>query len=110
MKLALIFEGSNKGDIKFAEDPRSSARSKHLNARYHHIRALCDGNITRLRRLRSDPSHLNILKKSLTSGPFFSHRNTVMGTVSDFDWLARECVFLRACFSFGFGLIGGSRG
>lgn len=43
MKPALVFE-DNDGAIKLGEDRRSSAKKKHFNARYHHIRTQRDEN------------------------------------------------------------------
>ena len=74
----LVFE-DNEGAIKLAENPMSSARSKHLDTRYHHIRMQCAENVVKLRHVSSDRQHADILTKPLAAGPFSYHRNALMG-------------------------------
>lgn len=83
-EVILAFEDKERA-IKLAENPMTSfsRSSKHLDTRYHPISIMqCAEIVVKLRHVISDQQHVDILTKSLTTGPFSYHSNTLMNTKS----------------------------
>ena len=68
-----VFE-DNQGAIALDENPLSSARSKHIDVRFHFVRELLRAKIIDIQFVVSEEQHADILTKSLAATPFKSHR------------------------------------
>ena len=68
-----IFE-DNQGAIALAENPLSSARSKHIDVRLHFVRELHRAKKVDIQFVASEEQHADILTKSLAATPFRYHR------------------------------------
>ena len=68
-----VFE-DNQGAIALAENPLSSARSKHIYVRFHFVRELLRAKKNDIQFVASEEQHADILTKSLAATPFKSHR------------------------------------
>ena len=64
----------NQGAIALAENPISSARSKHIDVRFHFVRELLRANKIEVQFIASEEQHADILTKALAATPFKSHR------------------------------------
>ena len=73
----LVFE-DNQGAIALAENPLSSARSKHIYVRFHFVRELLSANKIDIQFVASEERHADILAKSLAATPFKSHRSFLL--------------------------------
>ena len=73
----------NAGAIKLAENPLSSARSRHIDIRHHFIRGLCENGIIRMVYVPTELQHADALTKSLGSEAFNRHRDALMNVVAD---------------------------
>ena len=62
-----------------AENPLSSARSKHIDVRYHHIRTQCADRVIELVRVPCRQQHGEMLTKPSGVSAFKNHREVVMG-------------------------------
>ena len=72
-----VFE-DNQGAIALAENPLSSARSKHINVRFHSVRELLRAKKIDIQFVASEEQHADILTKSLAATPFKSHRKFLL--------------------------------
>ena len=72
-----VFE-DNQGTIALAENPLSSARSKHIDVRFHFVRELIRAKKIDIQFLASEKQHADILMKSLAATPFQSHRKFLL--------------------------------
>ena len=68
----------NAGAISLANNPLSSARTKHIDVRYHFIRELVRSKTIRVQYVTSAQQHADILTKPLTGGSFVLHRGVLM--------------------------------
>ena len=68
-----VFE-DNQGAIALAENPLSSARSKHIDVRFHFVRELLRARKIDIQFVASEEQHADILKKSLAATTFKSNR------------------------------------
>ena len=68
-----VFE-NNQGAMALAENPLSSARSKHIDVRFHFVRELLRAKKIDIQLLASEEHHADILMKSLAATPFIYHR------------------------------------
>ena len=78
IKPTKVFE-DNQGAIMLAENPLSSARSKHIDVRYHHIRTQCSDRVIEIVHVPSCEQHGDMLTKPLGVSVFEYHREVVMG-------------------------------
>ena len=72
-----IFE-DNVGAIKLAENPLSSARSRHIDVRHHFVRNLCEEGIIKIIYVPTEEQRADVLTKSLGLEAFSRHRNALM--------------------------------
>ena len=72
-----VFE-DNQGAIALAENPVSSARSKHIDVRFHLFRELLRAKKIGIQFVASEEHHVDILMKSLAATPFKSHRKFLL--------------------------------
>ena len=66
------------GAISLANNPLSSARTKHIDVRYHFIRELVRSKTIRVQYVTSAQQHADILTKPLTGESFVLHRGVLM--------------------------------
>ena len=71
-----VFE-DNEGAKARAENPLSSARTKHIDVRYHFLRGLKRNEIA-IRHVQSKDQHTDILTKPLGRDYFSRHRRFLM--------------------------------
>ena len=71
-----VFE-DNQGAIALAENPLSSARSQHIDVRFHFVGELLRAKID-IQFVASEEQHADILTKSLDATPFKSHRRFLL--------------------------------
>ena len=57
-----------------AENPLSSARSKHIDVRFHFVRELLHEKKIGIQFVASEEQHVDILRKSLAVTPIKYHR------------------------------------
>ena len=69
--------GFSKGAIALAQNPLSSARSKHIDVRFHFVRELLRAKID-IQFVASQDQHADILTKSLATTPLKSHRRFLL--------------------------------
>ena len=72
-----VFE-DNQGAIALAQNPLSSARSKHIDVRFHFVRELLRAKKIDIQFVASKDQHADILTKSLAATPFKSHRRFLL--------------------------------
>ena len=68
----------NQGAIALAENPLSSARSKHIGGRSHFVRELLHSKKIGTQFVASEEQHVNMLTESLTATPFEYHRKFLL--------------------------------
>ena len=76
-----IYE-DNAGAIKLAENPLSSARSRHIDVRHHFVRNLCEEGIIKDIYVPTEEQRADVLTKSLGLEAFSRHRNALMNVSS----------------------------
>ena len=69
---------NNEGAKALAENPLSSARTKHIYVRYHFLRELVKRNEIAIRHVQSKDQHADILTKPLGRDAFSRHRRFLM--------------------------------
>ena len=67
-----------QGGIALAENPLSSAWSKHIDVRFHFVRELLRANKIDIQFVASEEQHADTLTKSLAATPFKSHRRFLL--------------------------------
>ena len=72
-----VFE-DNQEVIALAENPLSSARSKHIDVRFHFVRGPLRAKKIDIQFVASEEQHADILTKSLAATPFKSHRKFLL--------------------------------
>ena len=72
-----VFE-DNQGAIALAGNPHSSARSKHIDVRFHFVRELLLAKTIDVQCIASEERHADILTKSLDSTPLKCHRRFLL--------------------------------
>ena len=72
-----VFE-DNQGAIALAENPFSSARSKHIDVRFHFVRERLRAKKIGIQFVASEEQHADILTKSLAATSFKSHRKFLL--------------------------------
>ena len=72
-----VFE-ENQGGIALAQNPLSSARSKHIDIRFHFVRELLSAKKIDIQFVASEEQHRDILTKSLAAIPFNLHRRFLL--------------------------------
>ena len=72
-----VFE-DNQEAIALAENPLNSARSKHIDVRFHFVRGLLRAKKIDIQFVASEEQHVDILTKFLAATPFKSHRNFLL--------------------------------
>ena len=72
-----VFE-DNQGALALAVNPLSSARSKHIDVRFHFVRELLRSKKVNVQFVASEEQHAVILTKSLAATPFKSHRKFLL--------------------------------
>ena len=72
-----LFE-NNQGAVALADNPLSSARSKHVDVRFHFVRELLRAKKIGIQLVASEEQHADILAKSLAATPFKSHRKFLL--------------------------------
>ena len=77
-----VFE-DNQGAIALAENPFSSARSKHIDVRFYFVRELLRAKTIDVQFVASEEQHSDISTKSLAATPFKSHRKFLLNLPLD---------------------------
>ena len=72
-----VFE-DNQGVVTLAENPLSSARSEHIDVRFHFVRELLRAKKINIQFVTSEEQHADILTNSLAATPFKSHRRFLL--------------------------------
>ena len=65
----------NEGDIALANNPLSSARTKHIDVRFHFIREFVRSKTIFVKYVPTKKEHTDILTKALTGITFRNHRD-----------------------------------
>ena len=73
-----MFE-DNSGAIEIAKVPKTRARTKMLNIRYHHFRDYVDRGEIEILPIKSGDQPADMLTKALNSETLARHRKTIMG-------------------------------
>ena len=73
----------NEGAIALATNPLSSGNSKHIDIRHHFLRSLTEDGVLTIRHVASRKQHADILTKALPRELFQSHREFVLGSVTE---------------------------
>ena len=68
----------NQRATALAENPLSSARSKHIDVRFHRVRELLSAKQIDMQFVASEEQHADVLTKILAATPFKSHRRFLM--------------------------------
>ena len=68
----------NEGAIKLAANPLSSARTKHIDVRFHFIRELVRTGTIAVERIPTKEERADILTKALVGVIFREHRNFLL--------------------------------
>ena len=68
----------NEGAIALANNPLNSARTKHIDVRFHFIRELVRSKTISVKYVPTKEQHAHILTKALTSITFRNHRDFLM--------------------------------
>ena len=68
----------NEGAIALANNPLSSARTKHIDVRFHFIRELVRSKTISVKYVTTKEQHADILTKALTGITFRNHRDFLM--------------------------------
>ena len=76
-KRVTVFE-DNEGAISLASNRLASARSKHIDVRYHFLRELVEQKQIAIVKVKSERQRADILTKSLGKKLFFAHRNYLL--------------------------------
>ena len=69
--------------IALAENSLSSARSKHIDVRFHFVRELLRAKTNDIQLVASEEQYADILTKFVAATPFKSHRKFVEPTLGD---------------------------
>ena len=75
---AIEVREDNRGAIKLANNPLSSARSRHIDVRHHFLRELVNQKRIIIRHVESKEQHADALTKPLEIGLFTKHRNFLL--------------------------------
>jgi len=76
---AVIYE-DNVGAVRLANNPLSSARSKHIDIRYHFIRNEVKEGRVIVKHVKAEEQHADILTKPTTLDSFLKHRKFMCGS------------------------------
>ena len=68
----------NDGAIKLASNPLSSARTKHIDVRFHFVRELVSSGIIAVEYVPTNEQRTDILTKALVRPIFGEHRDFLM--------------------------------
>ena len=68
----------NDGAIKLASNPLSSARTKHIDVRFHFVRELVSSGIIAVEYVPTNEQRADILTKALVGPIFREHRDFLM--------------------------------
>ena len=68
----------NEGAINLASNPRSSARTKHIDVRFHFVREWASSGTIVVEYVLTSEQRVDILTKPLTGSIFREHRNFLM--------------------------------
>ena len=68
----------NEGAVALANNPLSSARTKHIDVRFHFIRELVRSKTISVKYVSTKEQHADILTKALTGITFRNHRDFLM--------------------------------
>ena len=68
----------NEGAIALTNNPLSSARTKHIDVRFHFIREVVRSKTISVKYVPTKEQHADILTKVLTGITFRNHRDFVM--------------------------------
>ena len=76
-KRVTVFE-DNEGAISLASNRLASARSKHIDVRYHFLRELVEQKQIAIVKVKTERQRADILTKALGKKLFFAHRNYLL--------------------------------
>ena len=68
----------NQGAIHLADNPMSSARTKHIDIRHHFARSLVSEGEIEVIHVASEEQHADVMTKALGEEEFIYHRATLM--------------------------------
>ena len=68
----------NQGAIHLADNPMSSARTKHIDIRHHFVRSLISEGEIEVIHVASEEQHADVMTKALGEEEFIYHRATLM--------------------------------
>ena len=75
----IVVREDNAGAISLANNPLSSARSRHIDVRYHFLRENVDEGEIMVLHVRTEQQRADMLTKPLTRKLFQAHRSFLMG-------------------------------
>ena len=76
-KRVTVFE-DNEGAISLASNRLASARSKHIDVRYHFLRELVEQKQIAIVKVKTERQRADILTKAIGKKLFFAHRNYLL--------------------------------
>ena len=75
-----VFE-DNEAAIKLAVNKHASRRNKHIDAKHHLVRDVCDTGKVRVVDVRTEDQHADLFTKPLDMQKFYKHAKTVLNIV-----------------------------
>ena len=75
---SILVRDDNEGAIALIQNPMSSARTKHIDVRFHFIRSLFRKGVLTVEFVPTEVQHADVLTKALSETAFASHRNALM--------------------------------
>ena len=76
----------NAGAIALANNPLSSVRTRHMDVKFHFLRALVQSNTISVIHVPTKYQHADILTKPLTGPSFLLHRGVLMNLPGTYSW------------------------
>ena len=70
----IIVHEDNQGAIRLATNPLSSARSRHIDVRFHYVRHLVSSGLVSVCYVGTKDQHADILTKPVEGNSFVYHR------------------------------------
>ena len=74
----ILVQEDNEGAIRLANNPLSSARTRHIDVRHHFLRELVQEQAIKIEHVDTSLQHANVLTKSLDTRSFRGHRDFLL--------------------------------
>ena len=81
-KPPIVVYEDNEGAIKLADNPLSTARTRHIDVRHHFLREKVDKKEICVQHVESERQHADVLTKPLPRRSFRIHRNVLLNLPS----------------------------